>query len=28
VSDGFENWERKLLIPGGKISVTRAELKK
>jgi hypothetical protein len=28
VSDGYENWERKLLIPGGKISVTRAEMKK
>ena len=28
VSDGYKNWERKLLIPGAKISVTRVELQK
>src|SRR5262249_25915698 len=28
VSAGYKNWERKLLIPGAKISVARAELQK
>jgi hypothetical protein len=28
VNDGYESWERRLLIPGGKISVARADLKK
>lgn len=28
LSAGYENWERRLYIPGAKISVTRAELRK